>query len=140
MTRVESYGVFVQLDGGTEALVDGPGGARAGAGVNGMAHVSEVADEFIKDLTARFTVGDLVKAVVLKIDGKRVSLGLKPSYFEGDSDMEDDDDDDDDDAEDGEEEDDDDEEEEDDDEEEEEEDGDDEEDEVRRRITAGTSR
>ena len=75
VTRVEAYGCFVRLD---DAAADAP---------SGLAHKSELADDFVKDPTKRFTKGDRVKARVLKVDepaeagGRRkVSLGLKPSY------------------------------------------------------------
>ena len=50
---VVSYGVFISLD--NSQLV-------------GMAHISEISDKFIKDLTAIYATGDSVKAVVLKTD------------------------------------------------------------------------
>lgn len=81
VTRVESYGVFVKLD-------DAPRGYE-----HGLAHISELADDsFIDDIAARFNKGDRVKALILRIDeeverdkqksrSRRISLGLKPSYF-----------------------------------------------------------
>jgi rRNA biogenesis protein RRP5 len=51
-----------------------------------MCHKSEAADHNIADLTEAYEPGDLVKAVILKVDEgqRRVSLGLKASYFTGD--------------------------------------------------------
>ena len=67
--RVTSFGVFVDLGGST-----------------GMAHITECAEGFIEDLNAIFSPGDLVRARVLKAEKVknkgRISLGLKPSYFE----------------------------------------------------------
>ena len=78
VTRVEDYGVFVKLD-------DAPFGTDSG-----LAHISEIADEKIKDLKSRFLKGDRVKALVLKVEDngnrKKVSLSLKPKHFEDDMD------------------------------------------------------
>eukprot|EP00953_Heterococcus_sp_UTEX-ZZ885_P019315 10793-Heterococcus_DN1.PRE.1 len=65
---VSSYGVFIQLDNSE---------------VRGMCHKSEAADHKVEDLTKAYSEGDYVKAIVLKVDieKRRVSLGLKPSYF-----------------------------------------------------------
>lgn len=72
VTRVERYGVFVRLDA---------------SDVTGMAHLSECSDSFVKNLTDHYDPGDRVKVLVLKVDNDqhRISLGLKASYFEGDS-------------------------------------------------------
>ncbi|EDQ93027.1 uncharacterized protein MONBRDRAFT_22368, partial [Monosiga brevicollis MX1] len=68
--RVESYGVFIVIDDS--------------ANLTGMAHISECADQRIEDLNKLYSAGDAVKAVVLKVDvdKKRISLGIKPSYFD----------------------------------------------------------
>ena len=77
--RIEKYGVFVQLEGGAV----------------GLAHVSEVADAFVADVNELFKVGQGVRARVLKVDAvaNKLSLGLKPSYFEGEESSEEDEDD-----------------------------------------------
>lgn len=74
VTRVESFGVFVRLDN---------------SDVSGLAHLSECSDDYIKNLSALYDPGDLVKALVLKVDPdlKRVALSLKASHFDGDTDM-----------------------------------------------------
>ena len=73
VTGVEAYGVFVRID-------DAPSDASSG-----LVHKSELADDFVKDVASRFAKGDRVVAKVLKIEQgsgkKKVSLGLKPSYF-----------------------------------------------------------
>ncbi len=72
VTRVERYGVFVRLDS---------------SDVTGMAHLSECSDSFVKHLTDHYDPGDRVKVLVMKVDKDqhRISLGLKASYFEGDT-------------------------------------------------------
>jgi rRNA biogenesis protein RRP5 len=69
--KIERFGVFVQLDG--------PGA------VSGLCHISELADEFVKDAAAVVQPGERVRARVLRVDQEKgkVYLGLKPSYFEG---------------------------------------------------------
>ncbi|GMF45158.1 unnamed protein product [Phytophthora fragariaefolia] len=69
ITKVQTYGVFVRIEKST---------------ISGLCHISEVADEKVTEpLDQIFSEGDYVKAKVLKIDSRRVSFGLKPSYFEG---------------------------------------------------------
>ena len=66
---VTDYGVFVQI---------------AGTEVSGLAHRSELSDNRGVDAVRAFAVGDRVKAVVLKVDAdkRKISFGLKPSYFD----------------------------------------------------------
>ncbi|RHY33194.1 hypothetical protein DYB32_003128 [Aphanomyces invadans] len=75
---IQAYGVFVLLDNSS---------------VSGLCHISEVADAKVKSLDGVFSVGDYVKAKVLKVEGGRVSLGLKPSYFENEESSDDEEDD-----------------------------------------------
>ena len=69
--RVESFGIFVVL---------------TNSQLTALCHISEVSDEFVADTKASFTEGDTVKVVVLKVDTekKRISVGMKRSYFDGD--------------------------------------------------------
>eukprot|EP00560_Eucampia_antarctica_P009287 CAMPEP_0197827370 /NCGR_PEP_ID=MMETSP1437-20131217/4159_1 /TAXON_ID=49252 ORGANISM="Eucampia antarctica, Strain CCMP1452" /NCGR_SAMPLE_ID=MMETSP1437 /ASSEMBLY_ACC=CAM_ASM_001096 /LENGTH=2087 /DNA_ID=CAMNT_0043428183 /DNA_START=30 /DNA_END=6293 /DNA_ORIENTATION=+ len=77
VTRVEEYGVFVRLEN---------------SDVNGLSHISECSDDYIKNISSLYDPGDLVKVFVTKInkDKKQVSLSLKASHFEDDSDSDDD--------------------------------------------------
>ncbi|TDH67746.1 hypothetical protein CCR75_005322 [Bremia lactucae] len=69
ITKVQTYGVFVRIEKTT---------------ISGLCHISEVADEKVtQSLDQIFSEGDYVKAKVLKIEDRRVSFGLKPSYFAG---------------------------------------------------------
>lgn len=81
ITKVQSYGVFVMIEK---------------SNISGLCHISEVADEKVtQPLDQIFSEGDYVKAKILKIEERRVSFGLKPSYFDGEessSEEEDDDD------------------------------------------------
>lgn len=78
--KVENFGVFIIVDGSKN--------------VSGLCHVSEIADDKIKDVTKLYDVGDVVKAKVIKIDKEkhRVNFGLKTSYFKDATDAEDDND------------------------------------------------
>ncbi|CAI5742333.1 unnamed protein product [Peronospora destructor] len=68
ITKVQAYGVFVRIEKST---------------ISGLCHISEVADKKVtQPLDQIFSEGDYVKAKVLKIENRRVSFGLKPSYFE----------------------------------------------------------
>ncbi|KAH7476596.1 rRNA biogenesis protein RRP5 [Phytophthora ramorum] len=70
ITKVQTYGVFVRIEKST---------------ISGLCHISEVADEKVtQPLDQVFSEGDYVKAKVLKVENRRVSFGLKPSYFEND--------------------------------------------------------
>ncbi|KAI1331172.1 nucleic acid-binding protein [Xylariaceae sp. FL0255] len=81
--KVEEFGAFILIDGS--------------ANVSGLCHRSEMAEKPIQDAKKLLSEGDVVKAIILDLDQqkKRVSFGLKPSYFEDeDSDMDEDDSDD----------------------------------------------
>ncbi|CEH13982.1 rRNA processing protein Rrp5 [Ceraceosorus bombacis] len=66
---VAEFGVFVQIEG---------------TRISGLAHKTELSDNKAADALKAFSVGDKVRAVVLKIDlpKSRISFGLKPSYFD----------------------------------------------------------
>ncbi|KDO28237.1 hypothetical protein SPRG_06286 [Saprolegnia parasitica CBS 223.65] len=69
ISSVQTYGVFIKIENST---------------LSGLCHISEVADSKVKSLDGVFSAGDYVKAKVLKIENRRISLGLKPSYFADD--------------------------------------------------------
>ncbi|KAF2964648.1 hypothetical protein GQX73_g8919 [Xylaria multiplex] len=68
--KVEEFGAFILIDGS--------------ANVSGLCHRSEMAEKPVQDARKLLSEGDAVKAIILDIDiqKKRVSFGLKPSYFE----------------------------------------------------------
>lgn len=68
--KVEDFGVFIVVDGSKN--------------VSGLCHQSEMAEKRVHDVKKLYEEGDFVKAIVLKIDEekKRISFGLKASYFE----------------------------------------------------------
>jgi len=76
--KVEDFGAFIVIDNSHN--------------VSGLCHRSEIAEQRVEDVRKLYTEGDAVKAVVLKIEPekRRISFGLKASYFdntsEGDSD------------------------------------------------------
>ncbi|KAI0375236.1 hypothetical protein BV20DRAFT_934020 [Pilatotrama ljubarskyi] len=70
--RVEDYGLFIEIEGSK---------------LSGLCHKSELSDNKDADVTLAlrsFREGDKVKAMILSIDRekRRISFGLKPSYFE----------------------------------------------------------
>ncbi|KAI0652084.1 hypothetical protein C8Q79DRAFT_76749 [Trametes meyenii] len=70
--RVEDYGLFIEIEGSR---------------LSGLCHKSELSDNKDADVTLAlrsFREGDKVKAVILSVDRekRRISFGLKPSYFE----------------------------------------------------------
>ncbi|KAJ7107617.1 hypothetical protein C8R43DRAFT_199697 [Mycena crocata] len=68
--RIEDYGLFIQIDGSK---------------VNGLCHKSQLSDNPSADVSVAvrgFREGDRVKAVILSIDKRKVSLSLKPSLFD----------------------------------------------------------
>ncbi|KAF4551253.1 putative rRNA biogenesis protein rrp5 [Elsinoe fawcettii] len=68
--RVEDFGVFVDVD-------------DTNPRVSGLCHRTEIADGKIGDIKGLFDEGDKVKAKILAIDleKRRISFGLKASYF-----------------------------------------------------------
>ena len=71
VTRIESYGVFVRIENSE---------------VSGLVHLSECSDDYVKNLSALFNPGDLVKVLVLRVEKeeRRIGLSMKPSHFEDD--------------------------------------------------------
>ncbi|TPX58764.1 hypothetical protein SpCBS45565_g07918 [Spizellomyces sp. 'palustris'] len=67
--KIAEYGVFIQL---------------AHSSLSGLCHKSELSDNLVNMIEKLYSVGDPVKAVVLKVDleKKKLSLGLKASYFD----------------------------------------------------------
>ncbi|KAG0334330.1 rRNA biogenesis protein rrp5 [Podila humilis] len=78
---VKDIGVFIKIDHSI---------------VSGLCHISEISENHVPNITKLYAVGDPVKARILDIDmeKKRISFGLKSSYFEeGDAEEEDEDED-----------------------------------------------
>jgi len=68
LVRVEPFGVFINIQDSELA---------------GMCHISDVGDQLVKNLSEMYEPGDIVKALVLKVDEatKRIRMSLKPSHF-----------------------------------------------------------
>lgn len=75
VSKIAEFGVFITLSGTNN--------------ISGLCHKSEIADGTapVKDFNKLFSVGDKVKTKILdiKADTRRVSLGLKASYFADES-------------------------------------------------------
>lgn len=70
--KVEEFGAFILVDNS--------------ANVSGLCHRSQMAEKSVQDATKLYKEGDAVKAIILEVDAKkkRISFGLKPSFFEDD--------------------------------------------------------
>ncbi|CAK8570928.1 unnamed protein product [Lathyrus sativus] len=70
--RVESFGLFIAIDN---------------TNMVGLCHVSEISDNHIENIEAKFEAGEKVNAIVLKVDEEkhRISLGMKKSYLMGET-------------------------------------------------------
>jgi len=67
VVKIAEFGLFVRVEDDIEALV----------------HISEIADEKIDDLSARFKTGDKVKALVISLDPdeKKMGLSIKAAQY-----------------------------------------------------------
>ncbi|CAG8597213.1 3363_t:CDS:2, partial [Acaulospora morrowiae] len=68
VTAVENYGIFIKIND---------------TSISGLCHISKISDEFVRDLSSLYKVGQRVTAVILGIDHKaqKISFGLKESCF-----------------------------------------------------------
>lgn len=69
VTNVTNFGAFVDI----------------GVHQDGLVHISEMSQQFVKDAKTVLTVGDVIKVRVLAVDvqNKRISLSAKPEVAEG---------------------------------------------------------
>lgn len=72
--KVEDFGIFIVIDNS--------------ANVSGLCHRSQIADERVQDVKRLYEAGDAVKAKILKVEPekRRISFGLKASYFADEND------------------------------------------------------
>jgi len=61
ITGITNFGAFVELPGGQTGLV----------------HISEVADEYVKDVNHFLKINDLVKVKVLNLDKGKIGLSIR---------------------------------------------------------------
>lgn len=68
--KVEEFGAFILVDNSHN--------------VSGLCHRSEIAEKRVDDVKKLYSEGDAVKAIVLKVEPekRRISFGLKASYFD----------------------------------------------------------
>ncbi len=67
VTGITKFGAFVDI----------------GNGRTGMVHISEIADEYINEITDHVHIGDIVNVAVTAINGDKIGLSIKqtlPSY------------------------------------------------------------
>src|SRR5690554_3565043 len=68
VTGIQPYGVFVKINRNT----------------NGLIHISELTDEFVRDINDYVKLGDVVRVKVLEIDGNnnaKLSLKQAQNYY-----------------------------------------------------------
>jgi len=62
VTKITDFGAFVKIKGGALGLI----------------HISQISEDFVKDISRHLNVGDRLKARVIKIGpGKKIDLSLK---------------------------------------------------------------
>src|SRR5690242_16070581 len=61
VTGITNFGAFVELPGGSTGLV----------------HISEVADNYVKDINDHLKVGDQVEVKVLNVENGKIGLSIK---------------------------------------------------------------
>lgn len=67
VTGLTNFGAFVKLEDGTVGLV----------------HISEVADEYVNDISEKLSVGDKVKVKVIEVNDKgKISFSIKKAVSE----------------------------------------------------------
>jgi len=67
VTGITSFGAFIQLKGGRTGLV----------------HISEIAEEYVKDISQHLKENQLVKVKILSVDGTgKISLSIKQASSE----------------------------------------------------------
>ncbi len=67
ITGITKFGAFVDI----------------GNGRTGMVHISEIADEYINEITDHVHIGDIVNVAVITINGDKIGLSIKqtlPSF------------------------------------------------------------
>ncbi|KAH9674101.1 rRNA biogenesis protein RRP5 [Citrus sinensis] len=71
--RVESYGLFITIEN---------------TNLVGLCHVSELSEDHVDNIGTIYRAGEKVKVKILKVDKekRRISLGMKSSYFKNDAD------------------------------------------------------
>ena len=65
------------LSGTVRNVIDFGAFVDIGVHQDGLVHISEIADRYVKHPADVLKVGDVVKVVVLKVEGKRISLSIK---------------------------------------------------------------
>lgn len=65
VTKICNFGAFVKINGGKSGLI----------------HISQISNNFVKDINEHLKVGDRVKARVIKLGpGNKIDLSLKDTH------------------------------------------------------------
>ncbi len=65
------------LSGTVRNVIDFGAFVDIGVHQDGLVHISEIAERYVKHPSDMLKIGDIVKVVVLKVEGKRISLSIK---------------------------------------------------------------
>ena len=65
------------LSGTVRNVIDFGAFVDIGVHQDGLVHISEIAERYVKHPSDVLKIGDVVKVVVLKVEGKRISLSIK---------------------------------------------------------------
>ena len=82
---IEDLKPGMELDGTVRNVIDFGAFVDVGVHQDGLVHISQIADHFIKHPSQAVKVGDVVKVWVLGVDTakKRISLTMRPPRSEG---------------------------------------------------------
>lgn len=61
ITGITNFGAFIKLENGK----------------TGLCHISEVSDDYVKDIKNYLSKGDTVKVKIIKVEGDKISLSIK---------------------------------------------------------------
>lgn len=74
--KIEDLKEGMILNGVVRNVVDFGAFIDMGVGVDGLLHISQISDSFIKDIMGKINVGDILEVKVLDIDSKRNRIAL----------------------------------------------------------------
>lgn len=74
--KVDDLNEGMVLDGTVRNVVDFGAFVDIGVGVDGLVHISQISNSYIKDIMGAINVGDIVKVKIMDIDSKRDRISL----------------------------------------------------------------
>ena len=76
---IDDLEVGMTLNGTVRNVVDFGAFVDIGVGIDGLVHISQISDKFIKDIMGEINVGEIVEVRVLDLDSdrNRISLSMR---------------------------------------------------------------